>query len=567
MSIIVTDPRGYLAAGERELASADWEGARTSFEAALRADECAEALSGLGYALFWLGDMARALEMRERAYLAFRQRGDRRAAARLALWLAGEHGAVGNTALADGWAARAQRLIGDLGACPERGWLLLRRSRQTADPVAAERIAREVIDLAHALSDRDLEIAAISRCGRALLSAGRIDAGFACLDEAMAAATSGEASNLDAIGDCCCDMIGACERTAEMDRALQWCRVTDDYARRTKFLPIFAFCRATYAGVLLALGRWDDAERELHDALRSYEASFAFQSVNALAKLAELRLLRGRDAEAEALLAGHAQHPTAARAVAMLHLARGDPAAAVRVLRKRAAVVEGDLLLSAPVLALLVEAHLANGGAAEARAAADELKAIASATGRPAFAASAALAGGMVACAAGEPSAVNLLESAVHDYTSIGMPLPAARARLALARCLSETDENAAREECRVAVGVLERLGAKRDLDAAADLRRRLGVGARVGPRTTGKLTRREEEVLALLGLGLSNAKIGARLYISPKTVEHHVGHILAKLDLETRAAAAAHAARSAALQHGVPRGQRAPSRKRAPRS
>jgi DNA-binding NarL/FixJ family response regulator len=73
-------------------------------------------------------------------------------------------------------------------------------------------------------------------------------------------------------------------------------------------------------------------------------------------------------------------------------------------------------------------------------------------------------------------------------------------------------------------------------------VRRRLRVGARVGPRTTSKLTRREEEVLALLGLGLSNAKIGARLYISPKTVEHHVGHILAKLDLETRAAAAAYA-------------------------
>jgi DNA-binding NarL/FixJ family response regulator len=47
--------------------------------------------------------------------------------------------------------------------------------------------------------------------------------------------------------------------------------------------------------------------------------------------------------------------------------------------------------------------------------------------------------------------------------------------------------------------------------------------------------------VLSLLGLGLSNPEIGKRLFISPKTVEHHVGKILAKLGLKGRAAAAAY--------------------------
>lgn len=535
---------GNLVAGERALAAADWKAARDAFEAALAENESAEALSGLGYACFWLGDMTRALELRERAYLAFRERRDRAAAARLALWLAGEHAAVGSTAVVNGWVARAERLIAEMGECPERGWLLLRRSRMAAEPAEAERIAREVIALAHGLYDRDLEIAAISRCGRALLSAGRIEEGFACLDEAMAGATSGEARNIDAVGDTCCDMIGACERTAEMERAMQWCRVTDEYARRYNFLPIFAFCRTTYAGVLLALGRWSDAERELHEALRTYETSFAFQSVNAVAKLAELRLLQGRDADAEALLAEHAQHPSAARAVAMLHIARGDAGSARRVLRKRVSAVGSDVLLVAPLLSLLVEADLASGDVAGARVAAERLGDIAGATSRPAFAAAASLAAGLVACAEGHASAVDHFEAAIHEYTSVGMPLPAARARMALARCLADGDARAAREECRAAVAAFEKLGAKRDLDASADLRRRLRVGARVGSRTTSRLTKREEEVLALLGLGLSNAKIGARLYISPKTVEHHVGHILAKLDLETRAAAAAYAAK-----------------------
>jgi DNA-binding NarL/FixJ family response regulator len=50
--------------------------------------------------------------------------------------------------------------------------------------------------------------------------------------------------------------------------------------------------------------------------------------------------------------------------------------------------------------------------------------------------------------------------------------------------------------------------------------------------------------VLDLLSLGLSNPEIGGRLFISPKTVEHHVSRIYAKLDVTTRAEAASYAAR-----------------------
>jgi DNA-binding CsgD family transcriptional regulator len=59
-------------------------------------------------------------------------------------------------------------------------------------------------------------------------------------------------------------------------------------------------------------------------------------------------------------------------------------------------------------------------------------------------------------------------------------------------------------------------------------------------------LSRREHEVLRLLCQGLTNAEIAGRLYISGRTAEHHVGRVLGKLGVRSRAEAAA-----VALAHG----------------
>ena len=65
-------------------------------------------------------------------------------------------------------------------------------------------------------------------------------------------------------------------------------------------------------------------------------------------------------------------------------------------------------------------------------------------------------------------------------------------------------------------------------------------------------LTPRETEVLQLLADGLTNRQIAGSLYISEKTAEHHVSHILSKLGVPTRAAAGSVAHRAGIRQGGT---------------
>jgi DNA-binding NarL/FixJ family response regulator len=58
--------------------------------------------------------------------------------------------------------------------------------------------------------------------------------------------------------------------------------------------------------------------------------------------------------------------------------------------------------------------------------------------------------------------------------------------------------------------------------------------------RANGVLSAREREVAELVARGLSNRDIGRRLFISERTSETHVSHIMRKLDLPSRAAIAA---------------------------
>jgi DNA-binding NarL/FixJ family response regulator len=120
-----------------------------------------------------------------------------------------------------------------------------------------------------------------------------------------------------------------------------------------------------------------------------------------------------------------------------------------------------------------------------------------------------------------------------------------AHSRLELANALVDTQPEVAMAEARAALEAFEKLQAARHADAAAAVLRSLGGRPATGGRGEGILTKREGEVLELLGHGLSNPEISDRLFISRKTVEHHVGNVLSKLGLRSRAEAAAYATRA----------------------
>jgi DNA-binding CsgD family transcriptional regulator len=194
---------------------------------------------------------------------------------------------------------------------------------------------------------------------------------------------------------------------------------------------------------------------------------------------------------------------------------------------------------------LLVELELKRGKSREALADAEKLAALASRLDAPAVLARSHFLRGRALTAVSNDLAARELELARMSFVELAMPYDTARSRLAMARLTHTSDREAAVEEARGALATFQGLGAAPDADAAAALLREWGVRAvRRGPNALGSLTTREHEILALLGEGLSNREIAARLFITPKTVEHHVGHVLTKLDLKRRGEAAAFAVR-----------------------
>jgi DNA-binding CsgD family transcriptional regulator len=208
-------------------------------------------------------------------------------------------------------------------------------------------------------------------------------------------------------------------------------------------------------------------------------------------------------------------------------------------------------------------AYADRGDATGVRACAEALATIAAQTGQPEAVATLALALGEAARLDGDAqAAADHLDRALEALAARDLPLERAeigrRSGLALVAAGRRTEGLPALE---TAARMARRLGAGPLAEAIGEDLRRLGesVERRLGRReaarlANGGLTGRELEVLRLVARGMTSREIGRALFISPRTVEIHVGSALTKLDCRTRAEAARRLA-SLGLREGRPAG------------
>ena len=514
-----------LARGTNAFQARDWARARDLLREALSTEAPDEALEMLAVASWWLDDGTTAWQARERQFRARRQAGDDLGAARTAISLAWDATIFGSdTAVARGWAARARRLLEDLPPSEEHAWLALREASLDGAGSAAYADARS---LARRVNAFDAEMTAIVLAGDAQVAEGQIDEGLACMDEALAAACGDELEHPVAITFACCQLFAACGRVRDYEHAFQWCERVADLCERRNIWSVLAATRCSYAQILIARGRYAEAERLLMAAESRYgEKGLARHRALAVAWLADLRFRQGRLAEAGRLVERADPEPVRLVTAAAIALAQGKPAAAAE--HASAYLRQSDpqqVVLRATALELMVRAEVASMRPRQAGEYMDELSALAAQFARAPIVASALVARAALEAESDDlESARRALADAIDLYEQAQAPYEAATTRIALARALA-------------AAGRTEDAVRARDLGEARlrELRERDG-----GPAL---LTRREIAVLQLVAEGLSNAEIGRRLVISTHTVHRHVSNILRKLSVVSRAAAVARAA------------------------
>ncbi|MEV6976843.1 LuxR C-terminal-related transcriptional regulator, partial [Kitasatospora sp. NPDC093806] len=225
----------------------------------------------------------------------------------------------------------------------------------------------------------------------------------------------------------------------------------------------------------------------------------------------------------------------AAAGLGGLQLLEGDAAGAAETVGPALATArQADAWArTAELLPVAVEALLATGGHAEARSVTEEAAQALTDRDAPAVSAALDLARGLVLSAADEPGAEEAFTLARDRWQDIGRPYEAARADERIAAALAAHDRARAAERMAAAERVYVDLAATTDTARCRKLRRDLDLGGIGSPGRRGygkRLSPRERQVAELLAQGAGNQDIAQALFLSPRTVEHHVANVLHKL-------------------------------------
>ena len=452
----------------------DWRGAATLFRRAQEAGDeiTASDLERLGKAYWWIGDRKGCLDAHERAYGEYLAAGNRRKAASCAQMLRFNYvNGLGDRETGWGWSAKAAGLLEGLAECAEHGYqvrLEARRLCTTGHRGEGLLLYEQALDIGRRLNDPDLIALTDTWKSLDLIEAGRVDEGFALVDEVSAAAVGGELGPF-ATGVVLCNAISAYRDSGDVAGAGEWAERAARWCERQSIHGFPGICRVRRAEVMRIRGAWADAEREARAAGEELEHFLVAYAADAYMELGEIRLRLGDPVGAEdAFRQAHSLGRDPQPGQAFLMLARGETEAAARGLHRALDNVNLTTIERARLLEALVEVEL-GAGATSAGAAATELETIAAANPRHALRAMALRARASVDLAGGSP-ATSPLRDALHLWQSVDAPYEVARTRMLLAESYrSEGDMSGARQEWEAAVTGFDRLGALPDLALARE--------------------------------------------------------------------------------------------------
>ncbi len=509
------------------------------FSTGLDARAVAELLERRSRECSLTGQIDEALAARTEALALYRRLGDPLREGDQLCWLSRLYWFAARRDDADEAARAAVELLEALPPGPElaRAYSTMASRRSIAlDPDGAAAWGDRALPLAEELGEMEIVIQTLNTVGTVEGLAGR---GADRLRQALQLALAHGFDGAAALGYGNLAVVAARRRDWReadrlLDEGIRYTTARDLDADRTYLL-------AWRSWAALPRARWDDAAADVTAVLREPGTPHVVRA-SALSSLGLLRARRGDPGvwepldEALEIARAAAEHPKLAP---------------VAVARAEAALLGGDATRAAAEAGAFVLDELVDRWIAGELAV---LKRRAAATPNPARdTVSRAPSGRDVAVGdVPEPFALELAgdhAAAAASWRELGCPYDAA---LALAWSSSEEDLRRAHEELRA-------LGARPAAALVARRLRELGAtGLARGPRpatraNAGGLTAREVEVLALVADGLQDAEIATRLFLSPRTVGHHVSAILRKLDARTRGQAAAAGRRLGLVEAGTP--------------
>lgn len=455
-----------VQAGREAVGRHSWSKAFDCLQRANAAGELSpDDLEQFAEAAWWTGKTDHCCQLLERAYAGHLRAGQPRRGALVSVKLAELFYHKAARSVSRGWLKRAERLLENAEDAVEYGYLLrfktLLAFEVEGDAETALQLAKKCFDIASRAADENLLTLSIQDQGRVLVAQGHLSEGMALLDEAMATALSGELDPFT-VARTYCNMIAACEKTADYRRAAEWSEEARHWCEPHAGSPFPGLCSVHRAELMRLRGTLKEAEHEVRRVCAD-PRGYVDIAAAAFYEMGEIRLRMGNYEGAEdAFHEAHERGRDPVPGLPLLLLAQGKVDAA-RSLMTRA--LAGSLLPldRSRLLPSQVRIVLAAGDVEAARASVEELESIASRFGSRALEAAAAHARGSLDLASREfEKGCIRLRRALEFWLEVNLPYEAATTRVLLANAYRGMGDGASAElEFRTARSAFEKLGAR----------------------------------------------------------------------------------------------------------